>query len=111
MKLKNDFYAMLGFAARARACVSGYTAVEMGIRKKNILLVILDEAISGNSLERITALCKTFATPWIVAGPPGEAGMRIGKPAAKMIGITGEMFARRMLQLTQQSAERTEVED
>lgn len=102
---------MLGFAARAQACVSGYTAVEKGIRKKNILLVILDEEISGNSLEKVTTMCKTFGIPWIIAGPPGEPGMRIGKPAAKMIGITRQMFAGRMLQLTQQNAERTEVED
>ena len=38
---------MLGFAARAQACVSGYTAVEKGIRKKNILLVILDEEMDA----------------------------------------------------------------
>ena len=73
--------------------------------------VILDEEISGNSLEKVTTMCKTFGIPWIMAGPPGEPGMRIGKPAAKMIGITRQMFAGRMLQLTQQNAERTEVED
>lgn len=83
VKLKNDFYTMLGFAARAQACVSGYTAVEKGIRKKNILLVILDEEISGNSLEKVTTMCKTFGIPWIMAGPSGEPGCVSGNRLQK----------------------------
>lgn len=59
---------MLGFAARARACVSGYTAVELGIRKRSIRLVILDEEISQNSLEKISAMCKAAKIPYVIAG-------------------------------------------
>ena len=99
---------MLGFAARARACVSGYTAVELGIRKRSIRLVILDEEISQISLEKISAMCKAAKIPYVIAGPAGLMGSRIGKSAARIAGITQDLFAKRMLELTE-TDDKTEV--
>lgn len=111
MRLKNDFYAMLGFAARARACVSGYTAVERGIRKRQVRLMIMDESVSEQTRKRIAALCSNCQVPYLLAGPEGIPGHSIGKPAAKLIGVTQQLFADRMRQIAEQSAEKTEVED
>ena len=40
---------MLGFAARARACVIGTTAVEMAVRKHAVRLLVLDAEVSEAS--------------------------------------------------------------
>ncbi len=103
---------MLGFAARSRGCVSGYTAVESGVRKKKILLVILDEGISSGSREKIKMLCRANGVPYVTVRSAEEMGRRIGKPAVKVAGITQRLFAQRMLQLIEKSVDdRTEVED
>ena len=111
MKLTNEFYTMLGFAARARACVIGTTAVEMAVRKHAVRLLVLDAEVSEASRAQWEETCRRQRIPCGVAEPAGEAGRRAGKPAAKVIGVTEKLFAQRMRQLWEAECNRMEVED
>lgn len=86
--------AMIGFAARARQCVSGATAVEAAIRSKKAKLVLLDKDCTENTKKNYQNLCKHYKIPYIELKDPGSAA---GKPGRLSLAILQQEFAEQIL--------------
>ncbi len=85
---------MIGFAARARKCVSGATAVESAIRSRKAKLVVLDKESSENSKKNYQNLCEHYKIPYIEITNPGLA---IGKPDRLCLAILQKEFAEQII--------------
>lgn len=109
MKLPDSLYAMVGFAAKARAIVSGYSSVEKSVHKGQVLLVLMDEGTAEHTKEKIMAVCKKHSILYIKTTPMGELGRRIGKETAMIVGITNKMFANRIEEIYNEHVQSAEV--
>lgn len=86
---------MIGFAARARQCVLGATAVEGAIRSKKAKLVLLDKDCAENTKKNYQNLCSHYKIPYIELTDPGAAA---GKPGRICLAILQQQFAEQIIQ-------------
>ncbi len=106
--MANDFFTMVGFAAKAGACVYGTFAVEKGAKKGKILLVLLDEGLSEKTKKNVCSMCGLYDIPFIVTAPRDKLGNSCGKQN-KLIGVTQKVFADRMTEIFKNSENCSEV--
>lgn len=92
MKSKIETY--LGFCVRSGKIVYGADNVET--QKRGVKLLIIDEAISPNSLKVIIKSQSRFACPLILA-QEGVLGEYLHKPAVKAVAIKEENLASAIL--------------
>lgn len=78
---------MLGIAAKAGKVLSGYDAVNDGIKKNQIKLVILAEDASEKTKKELEFACKKCNIPLIVFGTIDENSHAIGKRNRAIFGI------------------------
>lgn len=103
MKLENKLATILGFAAKARQCTYGMTAVESGIKSGKVLVVLADEELSELAHRTIKSHCSYWEVPLIWISPPGKLGTACGKPQNKIVGITQNGFASRILEICEET--------
>ena len=96
---------MLGLCRRAGALFCGTYAVEAGVRKGKVLLVVADEALSERSQSQLRQLCQKCSTAFLLAGPEGRVGQAIGKQS-KVVGITKQAFSQRLQEIFLQAQSR-----
>lgn len=96
---------MLGFARKAGALVCGSFAVEQNLRKRKVLLVVADEALSARAQEELERLCKANCVPFLLAGPPQRLGAAIGKQS-KVVGVMEQAFSKRLQEIFLQAQRR-----
>jgi ribosomal protein L7Ae-like RNA K-turn-binding protein len=84
---------ILGFAAKAGELVSGSTAVETGIKKGRIKLVVCASDLSAKTIAKFNFLCKKNRICFYCYGVLSELGQWIGSPGRGIIGITSKQFA------------------
>ena len=100
---------MLGLCARARGLVSGAYAVEQGVRRGKVGLVLADAALSPASQKEFSAKCSRAHIPLVYTQPEGMLGHVIGKEEIKLVGIVHTGFLHRVLDLMEHSTGCTEV--
>ena len=83
----------LGFAAKAGALVAGAAAVETGIKKRQIKLVICAADLSPKTIKNFNLLCSKNRIAFYCYGAISELGRWIGNPGRGVIGITSQRFA------------------
>ena len=96
---------MLGLARKAGGLIYGSFAVEAGLRKRRVLLVVADEALSSRSKRELERLCQCSKVALLSAGPEGRLGAAIGKQS-KVIGITKQAFSQRLQEIFLQAQSR-----
>ncbi len=84
---------LLGFAAKAGALVSGSAAVEVGIKKRQIKLVICATDLSAKTIKNFNYLCNENKIRFYCFGGLSELGHWVGRPGRGVIGVTSEQFA------------------
>ncbi|MFH1941664.1 MAG: ribosomal L7Ae/L30e/S12e/Gadd45 family protein [bacterium] len=100
---ENSIVSLVGFAARARKLVQGFTSVERSVKRKNAKLVILDPQAGETTKKRIEALCSRVGVP-VVFLPKGFSMEDIlGKPNCRCAGVTDSGFSEAILQRTKES--------
>ena len=109
MRLGNDFFAMLGFAAKARALAFGAGAVESGVKSGRAKLVIIDEALSAASKKSMKDMCAYYRVQMAEAGPAGKLGASCGKGEKKIVGVMQKGFADRLIEILKHSESCSEV--
>lgn len=90
----NQVYTLLGFAQRARALVSGETAVVASLRRSSARLLIVAEDASDNTRDRLFSLAKGRKIPCVQLGTRESLGQAIGKSHRAALAIEDEHFAR-----------------
>jgi len=81
----------MGLCQKAGKCVSGATAVEQALRRRQALLVLLEEGASAQTQAGYQAMCETRKIPLLLVETVGEA---IGKPSRIVMAVTDRNFQR-----------------
>ncbi len=84
--------ALLGFAAKAGALVTGSAAVEAGIKQRQIELVICATDLSAKTIKNFNYLCKKNEIRFYCFGILSELGHWVGSPGRGIIGVTSKQF-------------------
>ncbi len=92
--MNKQFYSFLGLAARAGAVIYGSDAVDSGIKRGKIKLVVVDGDASDSTKKAFEDACAYYKTHIIVLEDAGELGKSLGKPGRKIIGIKDAGFAK-----------------
>ena len=87
---------MIGFAARARQCAAGATAVESAIRGKKAKMVLLDKDCAENTKKNYQNLCGHYKIPYMEITDPGAAA---GKPGRLCLAILQSSFAEQIMKV------------
>lgn len=91
--------ALLGFASKAKKLVSGESAVEAILKKKQARLLILAEDVSDNVRTKYIHWCADENIPVLTQGTKRTLGVCIGLSPRSVIAITDEKFAQSILQV------------
>ena len=89
---------LLGLAARAGQVVSGGERCEKGILAHTIALLLIDESVSGKTLDRFTSLCAAKNIPLRKIGA-GALGAAIGKENRMIVAVRRGPLADQMITL------------
>lgn len=84
---------LLGFAAKAGAVIAGSAAVEAGIKKRKVKLVICAVDLSERTFAKFDYLCQENRICFYSCGALSELSLWIGNPGRGVIGITSKQFA------------------
>lgn len=84
---------LLGFAAKAGALISGSAAVEAGIKKGQIKLVVCATDLSERTINNFEYLCRQNQIYFYCYGAISELSLWIGNPGRGVIGIKSRQFA------------------
>ena len=96
MILKDNFYAMLGFAVKAGKVMMGAFACERGVKNGKIGLILMDAGASERTKKDVRNMCKYYRVPLIEAQPIGEIAKRCAKDGLILAGITDKSFINRL---------------
>lgn len=94
-----DAANLIGFAVRSGKAVLGATALERGIKRKKVFLVIVDRMAGDTTRKRINAISSQNKIP--VFEFSGERALAdiVGKPNCRSVGICNTKFSRSILNL------------
>lgn len=95
--MKSKVLTYLGFAQKSGNISSGFDTVSLGIKKKNIYLVILAEDVAENTKEKIVRLCEANKIDYRIALTVDEISNSVGKSNRAIIGINNRKFAKTIL--------------
>lgn len=84
---------LLGFAAKAGALITGSAAVEAGIKKRQIKLVICAADLSTRTINNFEYLCQQNGIHFFCYGNISELSLWIGNPGRGVIGVKSKQFA------------------
>ena len=76
---EKKFYSLLGLCMRARRLFSGEFAVEKGVKRGEVYLVILAEDASDNTRKRFRDMCSYHKVPYAEYTDKESLGHAIGK--------------------------------
>lgn len=88
----NPIQGLLGLAVRARKCLLGSDAVQSGIQRGKVFLVILRKDMSLNTLEKWKASLSRKQIPFFVYPYDPPLDVVVGKPNCTIVGITDLRF-------------------
>lgn len=91
--------SILGFAAKARKLVVGTAAVEKGIKRRQVDLVIYASDLSPKTIKELQFLCDSNGVKYFCYSLRSELGKVIGAPERGVIGIVSRQFASMLCRL------------
>ena len=94
-KEKPKMGPLLGFAARARKVAFGITAVEQGVKKGKIDLIIVDRSLQNHSRKRLAMLAEKNFVKIVEINDEKPLAQWIGKVNCRCAGIKDRHFASR----------------
>lgn len=89
----NSIATLLGMATKAGRLVSGTAAVEAGLKRHQVLLVICAADLAPRTIRNFNFWCEKYQASFFCYGTRSELGKWIGRPERGLIGITGADFA------------------
>lgn len=89
----------LGFAAKAGKLALGTAAVEKGIKRRQVYLVIYAKDLSPKTIKELQFLCDSNGIKYFCYGLRSQLGKLIGAPERGIIGIVSRQFASMLRQL------------
>ncbi|NLJ75550.1 MAG: 50S ribosomal protein L7ae [Firmicutes bacterium] len=89
----NKVYSFLGFAQRAGKLVSGEQAVEGGVRRGRMFLIVIASDASDNTRTKFVSLAHNYNVKCHIYGTKDQLGLAIGKSQRAVIGIADRNFA------------------
>ena len=95
----NKILSMIGLATKAGKTVTGTTACDFSIRRKNARLVLLATDASENSLSHAIKLCKANDIGYMLFSTKEKLGCFTGKTDRVIIAITDDGFAKRVSEM------------
>lgn len=96
---EKSIQTILGFAYRARCLVPGVSAVENGVKRGRIGLIVIDRRTGPSTRKRLKALSASFKVKVIFLPDKISLESVIGKPACKCAGISNPEFSQSILNL------------
>ena len=90
----DKFYSYLGLATRAGKAVSGEDAVEGAVRRGRVVLMLIAQDASENTLRKFSSLARHHGIHALRAGTKTLLGQAMGKAPRAIVGITDRGFAR-----------------
>lgn len=85
--INKKILGLIGLAARARKVCFGADSVELEIKKKKVVLIIVAEDASDRTKEKFQKLCEEYRIPIIIFGKIEELSKAIGKSNKAILGI------------------------
>ncbi len=98
--------SFLGLAMRAGAVVSGEFSVENAVREGKAFLVLISEDASANTKKKFTDKCSYYQVPLRVYGTKETLGRALGKAQRTSAAVTGEGFAKALIEGLDKGAEK-----
>ena len=92
--MTKDVVNFIGLMNRAGALLTGTDLVINGVRSGKVKLVLLDSAVSENTLKKITDKCTYYNVSYIMMPPETDLGEAVGKSSRKVFGITDQHFVK-----------------
>ncbi|MEG1547193.1 MAG: 50S ribosomal protein L7ae [Clostridia bacterium] len=92
---ENKLRSAIGFAMRSGNCISGDFVCERAVKAKKAKLLVLDELASESTAARYRGYCERAGIPCLTMQDMGHA---IGKDGRMVAVITGDGFARMILE-------------
>lgn len=89
----NKVYSYLGLATRAGQVVSGEHAVIAGVKRGDVVLLIISKDASANTERKFYALARNNEVTVIVYGKKHLFGQAMGKSPRAVVGISDPNFA------------------
>lgn len=103
----NKIETMLGFAAKAKQLQLGSAAVEFGLKRGKIKLVICATDLSPKTIKEFKYLCETNGVNFFNYGTRLELGHWVGAPDRGVIGVVSQQFAVKLRQLLEDRGEQS----
>jgi ribosomal protein L7Ae-like RNA K-turn-binding protein len=95
----NKFFNFLGLAKRSRNILEGYSKCNEERNRRRLYLFIISKDASDSSKRKFVNHCKTKNIPYIENFSKEELGEAIGRPEIKIIALTDENMAKKLLAL------------
>lgn len=91
--MKDNIYSFIGLMQKAGKLSSGDDSVEIEIKKKKAMLVIIAEDASENTKKKFINMCEYRKIPYVIFGEKDNLGFAIGKSSRSVIAIKDKNFA------------------
>lgn len=89
----NKVYSYLGLARRAGQVVSGEHAVVGAVKRGQVVLVLIADDASSNTLRKFSALAQNHNVSYLVFGDKDLYGQAIGQSPRAVLGVLDRNFA------------------
>ncbi len=93
-RLEEKLSGLIGLGQRARQVLSGSTALEGGLRRNEVHLLLLATDISADQRDRLTSRYRPTGRPWFAHFTKETMGAILGKGLRSAAGITNPNLAR-----------------
>jgi len=98
VRIDQKLSALIGFARKARYTIAGFEAVRRAAKKGKLALVLVDQDISGNTLQKLYGVVKENRVPLIRIVTPQTWNELWGIKNQKVLGIAKGNFGRTIIQ-------------
>ena len=95
----DKIYGILGIAAKAGKIISGFDAIQDGVKRKQVNLIIVAKETSEKTQKEMRFICDKYGIPLIVFGNIEGNSHAIGKKNRALIGICDEGLSKKFLEL------------
>ena len=96
----SDIFGFVGLARRAGKTAIGDVAATQLIRSGQAKLALVCAGASDNAKDRYERMASAHQVPLVTLDPPDALGQAVGKDGAKIVAISDQGFAARLIQMT-----------
>ncbi|MFY9175352.1 MAG: ribosomal L7Ae/L30e/S12e/Gadd45 family protein [Peptococcia bacterium] len=97
MKIPPSIKTLLGFARKGNYLISGEAALEAGLKRRQVSLVLIAEDMPDKRQKNWIKWCQDLQLPYAVLGDKEEFGQTLGMSPRGIIGIKDSKMAEAIL--------------